>query len=53
MWHVWGREIRTGFWWGNLKEGERTLGGRDIDGRIYKMVLKEIECEGVEWINLT
>jgi len=41
-----------GFWWGNLKEGDH-LEVLDIDGRIYKMVLKEIECKGVEWINLT
>jgi hypothetical protein len=35
------------------REGRRPLGGPDIDGRIYKMVLKEIECEGVEGVNLT
>jgi len=43
---------REGFSWGNLKEGNH-LEALDIDGRIYKMVLKETECEGVEWINLT
>jgi hypothetical protein len=25
----------------------------DIDGQIYKMVLKETKCDGVEWINLS
>jgi len=45
-------EIHMGFWWGNLREGDH-LEALDIDGRIYTMVLKEIECEGVEWVNLT
>jgi hypothetical protein len=32
MWHVWGRgEVRTGFWWGNLREH---WGDPDVDGRI-------------------
>jgi hypothetical protein len=35
-----------GFWWAKLKERDR-LEALDIDGRICKMVLKEIECEGV------
>jgi len=34
VWHVWeGGEIRTGFWWGNLKEGDY-LEEPDVDGRI-------------------
>jgi len=34
MWRVWGRgEGCTGFWWGNLREGDH-WGDPDFDGRI-------------------
>jgi len=34
MWHVWGAgEVCTGFWWGNLKEGEH-LEDPGLDERI-------------------
>jgi hypothetical protein len=34
MWRVWGRaEVCTGFWWGNLREGD-LWGDPDVDGRI-------------------
>jgi len=34
MWCVWGRvEVYTGFWWGDLREGDH-LGDADVDGRI-------------------
>jgi hypothetical protein len=33
-WHVWGRrEVHTGFWWGNLREGDH-LEDPGIDGKI-------------------
>jgi hypothetical protein len=53
IWHVWGRrEIRTGFWWGNPKEGDH-LESLGIDGRIIlKYVLKEYGWEvwtGFTW----
>jgi len=28
-----GRSVYTGFWWGNLREGDH-LGDRSVDGRI-------------------
>jgi hypothetical protein len=42
--------VHTGFWWGELREGDH-LENPGIDGRI---VLKCIEVgwEGVEWIDM-
>jgi hypothetical protein len=32
--HVWGKaEVHTGFWWGDLREGDH-LGDPGVDGRI-------------------
>ena len=34
IWHVWGSgEVNTGFWWGNLREGDSSE-GLGVDGRI-------------------
>jgi hypothetical protein len=39
MWHVWRRvEVRTGFWWGDLREGDHLEYPR-VDRRI---ILKSI-----------
>jgi hypothetical protein len=35
------KEIRTGFWWGNMTERDN-LGDHDVDGRIiFKLSLKK------------
>jgi hypothetical protein len=41
-WHVRGRgEVHTGFWWGDLREGDN-LGDPGIDGRIiFKWIFKQ------------
>jgi hypothetical protein len=51
MWHVWERrEMRTRFWWENLKERNlfEDLGISD------KVILKQIsvKMQRVDWINL-
>jgi hypothetical protein len=52
MWHVCGRrEVNTGFWWGDLREGNH-LGDTGVDGRI---ILRQIlgKCDGgMNWIEL-
>jgi hypothetical protein len=52
MWHVWGRrEVHTGVWLGDLREGDR-LGDPGVDGRI---ILRRIFGKwdgGMDWIEL-
>jgi hypothetical protein len=44
------REVHTGFWWGNLREGDH-LGDAGVDGRkILKWLFKT--CDGMDWIEL-
>jgi hypothetical protein len=52
MWHVWGkREVHTGFWWGDLREGDH-LGDPGVDGRIIlKWISKKLDG-GIDWIEL-
>jgi hypothetical protein len=52
MWHGWGgREVHTGFWWGDPRE-EDHLGDPGVDGRI---ILRRIFGKwdgGMNWIEL-
>jgi hypothetical protein len=52
MWHVWGRrEVHTGFWWGDVREGDH-LGDPGVDGRI---ILRRVFGKwdgGMNWIEL-
>jgi hypothetical protein len=49
MLHIWGkREVRTGFWWGDLREGDH-LGDPGADGRIIlKCIFKWNEGHGLD-----
>jgi hypothetical protein len=45
------REVCTGFWWGDLREGDH-LGHPGIDGRIIlKRIFKKWDG-GMDWIEL-
>jgi len=39
------------FWWGNLREIDH-LGDPGVDGDNIKMDLQEVECGGMDWIDL-
>jgi hypothetical protein len=49
--HMRKREVHTGFWWGDLREGDH-LGDPGVDGRI---ILKRIfkKCDGWAWTGLS
>jgi hypothetical protein len=52
MWHVWGRrEVHTGFWWGDPREGDH-LGDPGVDGRIILKLIFKKWGGGVNWIEL-
>jgi hypothetical protein len=52
MWHVWGRrEVHTGFWWGDPREGDH-LGDPGIDGRIILRQIFRKWYGGINWIEL-
>ena len=49
MWHVWGRgEVGTGFWWGDLREGDHL---EDLRRRLeynIKMDIRKVGCGGMD-----
>ena len=54
MWHVWGREVYTGLWWGGLREGDH-LGDPDMDGRlILRWIFRKWDGEwtGSSWLRI-
>jgi len=52
MWHVWGtKEVRTGLWWGNLRERDH-VEDPVVDGRIIlKLIFKT--SDGNTWTGST
>jgi hypothetical protein len=42
--------VHTGFWWGELREGDH-LGDRDVDGRIILKWIKKWAGD-MDWIEL-
>jgi hypothetical protein len=52
MWHVWGkREVHTGFWYGDLREGDPLI-DPSVDGRIILKRIFKTWDGGMDWIVL-
>jgi len=48
---TYGGEVRIGFWWGNLREGDN-LEGPGVDGDNIKMDLQEVGWGSKGWVDL-
>jgi hypothetical protein len=50
--HIWGkREVHTGFWWGDVREGDH-LGDPSVDGMIIlKLIFKKWDG-GMDWLRI-
>jgi hypothetical protein len=44
-------EACTGFWWGNLWDGDH-WGDPGVDGEDIRMHLQEVGCGSMDWIGL-
>jgi hypothetical protein len=53
MWHVWGRgDVHTGFWWGNLRDGDH-LEDPGVDRWIIlKWICDRFAGGELDWIDL-
>jgi hypothetical protein len=51
MWHVWGREVHTGVWWGYLRERAH-LKDPGVDGRIILRWIFRKWDGGMDWIDV-
>jgi hypothetical protein len=45
------RRVRTGFWWGNLREGDN-LEDLGVDGDTIKTYVQELAWRNMNWICL-
>jgi hypothetical protein len=49
--HMGREEVHTGFWWGNLREGDHLEDPGIIWEDNIKMDLREVGWEGMDWID--
>jgi hypothetical protein len=50
MWHVWGREVQTGVWWGNVREKDNLEDLGIVERIVLKWIFKELaKGHGLDW----